>query len=64
MGLEINRKERPRECLLLNKVIECELCYEIGMVAEGTFPPSELPLELKYTEEMAAKCNACQYHID
>lgn len=64
MGLKINREERPRECPLMGRSIECELCYEIGMVAEGTFPDSELPHELKYSEEMAARCNACQFHID
>jgi hypothetical protein len=64
MALEINTKELPRFCPLCGKEIKCIECYEIGMVAERLFPDSELPPELKYTEEMAAQCNACKYHID
>lgn len=63
MSSEKNRLELPRFCPLCNTEIECVECYEIGMVAEGAFPKSELPSGLELTEERAKQCLACEEHV-
>ena len=64
MNCEANIKELPRHCPLCNREIECSTCYEICLVSEGTFPTSELPPGLEYTEENAEKCMKCPNHIE
>ena len=64
MSLEKNRQELPRYCPLMDREILCEECYEIGMVAEGSFPVSELPPGMVLTEATREKCLNCEEHID
>ena len=63
MSSEYNEKELPRTCPLLEKEIACEECYEIGMVAEGWFPKSELPPGMVLSEEKTRFCLNCEYHV-
>ena len=64
MSLKKNRQELPRYCPLRCREIACEECYEIGMVAEGAFPVSELPPGMNLTEADADRCKNCEEHID
>lgn len=64
MSLEANRLELPRKCPLTGTELECESCYEIGMVAEGAFPESELPPGMILSEQDIEKCMKCENHID
>ena len=67
MTSELNEKRLPRFCCLYGHEIDCDICNEIGSVAEGLFPQSELPLDMglkEMGEERTEKCLACEYHIE
>lgn len=64
MNSELNKNEMPRFCCLYNQEISCRTCYEIGMVAEGLFPKSELPSDIDMGTNEANKCLMCEYHIE
>lgn len=49
-------------CPLYKKEIDCEVCFDIAMVADKLAPKRTISNEIKNIDNYKEICNKCKYH--